>query len=562
MAPSKTGERLIYLPLGGAGEIGMNAYVYGYGPKGKERLILVDLGVAFPDMDGSPGVDLIMPDISWLLARIDRLEAIFITHGHEDHLGGLAHLWPQLKKPVYARRFTATLARLKFEEAGLPQDTIRVVEPRPTTVKAGPFSVQFVPVSHSIPESAALVIDTPLGRVVHSGDFKLDANPGVGEGWNDKRMEEIAAEMPVKALMCDSTNVFSLHPGRSENTLGGPISELVASAGGMVVATTFASNVARLKTLAEAGRAAGRSVCLLGRAMKKMVAAAQESGVMAAFPPTITPEMALEVPRRNLMLIVTGSQGERRAASAQLARGKYLGIEMKEGDMFLFSSKCIPGNERDVGRVINAYSEMGVNVIDDNTGKYHVSGHANRPDLEHVHRLLLPDMVIPMHGEHRHLREHMRVAHEAGIASAIAANGTMLDISGDVPKVVDQIETGRIYLDGSALVGSLDGVVRDRIRMAVNGHVTVTLILDENNDPLGDAWVDPRGLAVKGKGNRDLSETLEADLSEFLDGASKKLLADDDKLEEALKRVVRQVAMEEIGKKPEMTIVISRLAAE
>ena len=556
------GERLIYLPLGGAGEIGMNAYVYGYGPKGRERLILVDLGVAFPDMDSSPGVDLIMPDIKWLVERQDRLEAIFITHAHEDHIGALAHLWPQLKKPVYARRFTANIGKLKFEEAGLASDVIKVVEARPQTVTAGPFTVQFVPVSHSIPESAALVIDTPLGRIVHSGDFKLDAQPGVGEGWDDARFEAIAAEVPVKALMCDSTNVFSLHAGRSESTLHVPISELIAGAGGMVVATTFASNVARLKTLAEAGRAAGRSVCLLGRAMKRMVSAAEESGVLAKFPPSITPEAALEVPRRNLMLIVTGSQGERRAASAQLARGKYLGLEMKEGDMFLFSSKCIPGNERDVLKVINAYSVMGVNVVDDSDGKYHVSGHANRPDLEHVHRLLLPDMVIPMHGEHRHLREHVRIAHDAGIAAAIAPNGTMLDISGDVPKVAEQIETGRTFLDGSALIGSLDGVVRDRIRMALNGHVTVTLILDENNDPLGEAWVDLRGLPPIGKGNRELAETLEGDLSEFLDTASKKLLADDDKLEEALKRVVRQVAMEEIGKKPEMTVVISRLAAE
>ena len=556
------GERLIYLPLGGAGEIGMNAYVYGYGPKGRERLILVDLGVAFPDMDSSPGVDLIMPDIKWLVERQDRLEAIFITHAHEDHIGALAHLWPQLKKPVYARRFTANIGKLKFEEAGLASDVIKVVEARPQTVTAGPFTVQFVPVSHSIPESAALVIDTPLGRIVHSGDFKLDAQPGVGEGWDDARFEQIAAEVPVKALMCDSTNVFSQHAGRSESTLHVPISELIAGAGGMVVATTFASNVARLKTLAEAGRAAGRSVCLLGRAMKRMVSAAEESGVLAKFPPNITPEAALEVPRRNLMLIVTGSQGERRAASAQLARGKYLGLEMKEGDMFLFSSKCIPGNERDVLKVINAYSVMGVNVVDDSDGKYHVSGHANRPDLEHVHRLLLPDMVIPMHGEHRHLREHVRIAHDAGIAAAIAPNGTMLDISGDVPKVAEQIEAGRTFLDGSALIGSLDGVVRDRIRMALNGHVTVTLILDENNDPLGEAWVDLRGLPPIGKGNRELAETLEGDLSEFLDTASKKLLADDDKLEEALKRVVRQVAMEEIGKKPEMTVVISRLAAE
>ena len=556
------GERLIYLPLGGAGEIGMNAYVYGYGPKGRERLILVDLGVAFPDMDSTPGVDLIMADISWLTARLDRLEAIFITHAHEDHIGALAHLWPQLKKPVYARKFTATIGRLKFEEAGLPLDAIKTVEARPFAVTAGPFTVQFVPVSHSIPESAALVIDSPAGRIVHTGDFKLDANPGVGEGWEDRRFAEIAAEVPVKALMCDSTNVFSLHAGRSESTLPEPIAELIRSAGGMVVATTFASNVARLKTLAEAGRAAGRSVCLLGRAMKRMVAAAEESGVLAKFPPTITPEAALEVPRRNLMLIVTGSQGERRAASAQLSRGKYLGLEMKAGDTFLFSSKCIPGNERDVGKIINALSELNVDVVDDTNGKYHVSGHANRPDLEHVHRLLLPDMVVPMHGEHRHLREHVRIAHDAGIASVIAANGTMLDITGEVPVVAEHVETGRTFLDGSALIGAMDGVVRDRIRMALNGHVTVTLILDEGDVPLGEAWVDLRGLPTTGKGGRDLAETLEGDLGEFVSGASKKLLGDDDKLDEALKRVVRQVTMEEIGKKPEVTVVVSRLAAE
>ncbi len=562
MAPSKAGERLIYLPLGGAGEIGMNAYVYGYGMPGKERLILVDLGVAFPDMDGSPGVDLIMADISWLTARLDRLEAIFITHGHEDHLGGLPHLWSQLKKPVYARAFTATLGRMKMEEAGLARDAIRTVKPRPEVITAGPFEVQFVPVSHSIPESAALVIDTPAGRIVHSGDFKLDRNPIVGEAWDDAAFEAIAAERPIKALMCDSTNVFSPLPGRSESTLGVPLSELIASSSGMVVATTFASNVARLKTLAEAGRAAGRTICLLGRAMKKMVLAGEESGVLQGFPRHIGPEDAQEVPRKNLMLIVTGSQGERRAASAQLARGKYLGLELREGDTFLFSSKTIPGNEREVLKVVNALSEKGVTIVDDSNGKYHVSGHANRPDLEHVHRLLLPDMVLPMHGEHRHLREHVRLAKDAGIAALVATNGMMIDLTGDAPKVVDRIEAGRIYLDGSVLIGAMDGVVRDRIRMALNGHVTVTLIVDEDGEALGEPWVDTMGLPTKGRGGRDLSEVLEADLGAFVASAGRKLMADDDKLEEALKRAVRQVAMEEIGKKPEVIVVISRLSAE
>ena len=562
MAPSKAGERLIYLPLGGAGEIGMNAYVYGYGMPGKERLILVDLGVAFPDMDGSPGVDLIMADISWLTARLDRLEAIFITHGHEDHLGGLPHLWSQLKKPVYARAFTATLGRMKMEEAGLARDAIRTVKPRPEVITAGPFEVQFVPVSHSIPESAALVIDTPAGRIVHSGDFKLDRNPIVGEAWDDAAFEAIAAERPIKALMCDSTNVFSPLPGRSESTLGVPLSDLIASSSGMVVATTFASNVARLKTLAEAGRAAGRTICLLGRAMKKMVLAGEESGVLQGFPRHIGPEDAQEVPRKNLMLIVTGSQGERRAASAQLARGKYLGLELREGDTFLFSSKTIPGNEREVLKVVNALSEKGVTVVDDSNGKYHVSGHANRPDLEHVHRLLLPDMVLPMHGEHRHLREHVRLAKDAGIAALVATNGMMIDLTGDTPKVVDRIEAGRIYLDGSVLIGAMDGVVRDRIRMALNGHVTVTLIVDEDGEALGEPWVDIMGLPTKGRGGRDLSEVLEADLGAFVSSAGRKLMADDDQLEEALKRAVRQVAMEEIGKKPEVIVVISRLSAE
>ena len=557
-----SGERLIYLPLGGAGEIGMNAYVYGYGPKGKERLILVDLGVAFPDMDTSPGVDLILPDISWLLKNIARLEAIFITHAHEDHIGALAHYWPDLKKPVYARRFTATIGRLKFEEAGLPKDAITIVDARPAVVDAGPFKVQFVPVSHSIPESAALIIDTPAGRIIHTGDFKRDATPIVGEGFNEALMQEIAAESPVKALMCDSTNVFSTHEGRSESTLKDPIAALIKSSSGMMVATTFASNVARLKTLAEAGRAADRSVCLLGRAMKRMVSAAEEAGVLPDFPRTITPEEALDVPRKNLMLIVTGSQGERRAASAQLSRGKYLGIEMKEGDTFLFSSKTIPGNERGVLSIVNSFSEMGVNIVDDNGGMYHVSGHANRPDLEHVHRLFLPDMLLPMHGEHRHLREHARIAQEGGIAAAVATNGMMMDITGEAPKVAERIETGRTYLDGSGLIGAMDGVVRNRIRMALNGLVMVTVILDEADQPLGDVWVELMGLPEKGKGNRTLSETLETELTEFLEGANAKMLSNDDKLDEALRRIVRQVSMEEIGKKPEVVVVVSRLAAE
>ncbi|WP_170769286.1 ribonuclease J [Ruegeria lacuscaerulensis] len=551
-------ERLIYLPLGGAGEIGMNAYVYGYGKPGQERLILVDLGVTFPDMDTTPGVDLIHADISWLQERADRLDAIFVTHAHEDHVGAVAHCHEALGAPVYARAFTANIARRKMDEHGHPEDAVQTVSPWPEQVQVGPFSVGFLPVSHSIPESAALVIDSPAGRVVHSGDFKLDTNPVVGEPFDADLWAEIA-KPGVKALVCDSTNVFSPHDGRSESEVGPEITKLVESAEGMVVATTFASNVARVKTLAEAGQRAGRSVVLLGRAMRRMIEAATETGILSDFPKVISAEEAVDVPRQNLMLIVTGSQGERRAASAQLARGKYRGLELKEGDLFLFSSKTIPGNERGVIFIINQLSEKGVDVVDDSSGLYHVSGHANRPDLERVHALIDPQVVIPMHGEHRHLREHAKLAEAGGRTGILAVNGTMLDLTGNAPKVVDYVETGRTYLDGTVKVGALDGVVRDRIRMALNGHVTVTVILDEEDEPLGEPWCDTMGLPEIGSSRAALAEVLEEDLNQFLMRADAKTLRDDDKLEEAMRRIVRQTAKAEIGKKPEVTTVISRM---
>lgn len=552
-------ERLIYLPLGGAGEVGMNAYVYGYGKPGKERLILVDLGVTFPDMDGTPGVDLIFPDMTWLRENRERLDAIFITHGHEDHVGGIGHFWAELRAPVFCRRFTAALAVRKMDEQGQDVEHVNAVGPWPETVEAGPFKVGFVPVSHSIPESSGLVIDTPAGRVVHTGDFKLDGNPVVGEAFDPKLWNEIA-QPGVQALVCDSTNIMSPHPGRSEASLPPAIGKLVEDAPGMIVCTTFASNVARVKTLAEAGAAAGRSVCLLGRAMKRMVAVAIDTGVLEKFPHTVTPEEAVDIPRESLMLIVTGSQGERRAASAQLSRGKFLGLTMKEGDTFLFSSKTIPGNERGVLRIVNAFSEMGVDVVDDSGGLYHVSGHANRPDLEAMHDLMHPKILIPMHGEHRMLREHAKVGEAKGIASIVAVNGSMVDITGPQPEIVEYIETGRTYLDGSVKIGALDGVVRERIKVALNGMVFLTLILDENDEPLGEPWAELVGLPETGRSRAPLVELIEAAADGFMARAEDKVLTDDDKLEEGLRRVVRQTAVEEIGKKPEVAVVISRLS--
>ncbi|MGR3635193.1 MAG: ribonuclease J [Shimia sp.] len=552
-------DRLIYLPLGGSGEIGMNAYVYGYGPQEKERLILVDIGVAFSDMESSPGVDLIFADIRWLEKNKDRLEAVFITHGHEDHIGAIGHYWEKLGVPVYARAFTANLARHKMADRGQPEDVVRTVSAWPEMTEAGPFNVGFLPISHSIPESAALVIDSPAGRVIHSGDFKLDETPVVGEAFEPELWKEVCKD-GVQALICDSTNVFSPHEGRSEASVGPEIEALVAAAPNMVVATTFASNVARVKTLAEAGQRAGRSICLMGRAMRRMVEAAITTGVLTDFPKVVSPEDAASMPRENLMLLVTGSQGEHRAASAQLARGKYNGITLKEGDLFLFSSKTIPGNERGVIRIINQLSEQGVDVVDDSTGKYHVSGHANRPDLLRLHEVVNPVMVIPNHGEHRHLREHAKLANEAGRASIVAVNGTMLDLSGEQPSITGYVATGRVYLDGDVQIGAMDGIVRDRLRMAMNGHVTVNVLLDEDDEPLGEAWVDLKGLPELGRSDAPLVDVLEEDLTQFLGRAGAKTLANDDKLEGELRRISRNTSRDEIGKKPEVTVIISRLS--
>ena len=552
-------SRLIYLPLGGAGEIGMNCYVYGYGPENAERLIVVDLGVTFPDMDSTPGVDLILPDIAWLEERRNQIDGIFITHAHEDHVGAVGHLFERLGAPIYARAFTANIARRKMAEHGYSDATVKTVQKWPETVTAGPFTVGFVPISHSIPESSGLVIDTPAGRILHTGDFKIDETPGVGEAF-DRALWASLGKDGVKALVCDSTNVFSTHPGRSEAEVGPEIERFMREATGMVAATTFASNIARVRTIAQAADRAGRSVCLLGRSMRRMIEAATEVGILEDFPSTISAEDVSSIPRENVLLLVTGSQGERRAASAQLANGKYMGITMKEGDTFLFSSKTIPGNERGVIRIMNQFSEKGVDVVDDSNGLYHVSGHANRPDLEEMRDLVKPQMLIPMHGEHRHLREHAKLAERAGVQGILAVNGMMIDLSGNQPKVAEYIETGRTYLDGSVKVGEFDGVIRDRIRMALNGHVTVTLIIDENDEPLGDPWCELMGLPEQGSSNAPLIDVLEADLAQFLARAEDRTLADDDKLEKELRTITRRTTQAEIGKKAEVTVVISRLS--
>mgnify|MGYP000312426574 FL=1 len=553
-------DRLIYLPLGGAGEIGMNMYLYGYGPKDKERYILVDVGVTFPDMDSTPGVDLIMADASYIIARADRLDGVIITHAHEDHIGAVGLLYQQLKAPIYARKFTAAIAVNKMERAGQNPDMVNVVPVWPAQVDIGPFKVGFMPVAHSIPEASGLVIDTPAGRIVHTGDFKTDPTPLVGEPFDPVMMADIA-KGGVKALICDSTNVFSKNVGRSEASISKDIHALMKTAKGMVFATTFGSNVARLKTLAQAATDEGRSVVVVGRAMDTMIKTAFATGVLEDFPPIVDLEDAGDIPRNQMFVLATGSQGERRAATAGLARGKYRGLELKDGDTFLFSSKTIPGNEISVAYILNQMAEKGVTVIDDTDGRYHVSGHANRPDLEQMHALMNADVVIPMHGEYRHLREHAELVQSNGNKAVIVPNGTMIDLT-NKPKIVDHIETGRTYLDGKQLIGAMDGIVRERIQMALRGHVVVSLVLEEDGSMIDGVWVETIGLPDDPRISGGIGGKLEEAIDKALTKANRKTLNNDEAVETLVGRISNQVCKDIVGKKPVCTVLINRLVAE
>ena len=552
-------KRLIYLPLGGAGEIGMNMYLYGYGLPGKEDLILVDVGVTFPDMSTTPGVDLIMPDTSFVEKNKERLLGIFITHAHEDHIGALGHLFDNLAAPIYCREFSAQIALLKLSKVGKGSESVVIAKKFPETISLGPFEISFVPISHSIPEASSLIIDNPVGRIIHTGDFKIDKTPVLGDHFDEDLLLEIK-KSTVLAIVCDSTNIFSESPGRSEKSLISEITKLIKSQKGAVVATTFASNVARLLTLAKCAQAAGRSVLVIGRAMQAMISTATSIGLLENFPNTISVEESFNIPRSNLFILATGSQGEGRAASAQLARDKYRDIVLKEGDCFLFSSKTIPGNEIAVSNIINDFAARGIHVIDDQTGRYHVSGHANRPDLQHLHQILNPKLVIPMHGEHRHMCEHQKLAQSKGFNSIVVPNGSILEIesNGDA-KVVDEISVGRLYYDAGKLVSADDGTIRTRLQMASRGHLSVSILIEKNSILTNGIWVKSQGLPNDIDDENGIDILIEESLAMELSVVSDKNLYDDEFLESLVQRISNKVCQKTIGKKPVATIFITRL---
>lgn len=552
-------NQLVYLPLGGAGEIGMNMYLYGFGPEGDRDWIMVDCGVSFGDMSSSPGIDLVMPDIEFVHEIAGRLKAIFITHAHEDHIGALGRLWPQMRAPIHAPAFTASIARRKMSECGYSESVIHEAA-WDTPIEAGPFSVSFMHVTHSIPDPAMLLIETAAGKVVHTGDFKLDPAPILGKATDMARLERLGDE-GVLALMCDSTNIFDPGSAGGEQPLQAPLQKLIREAKGAVAATTFASNVARLKTLAEAAQAAGRSVVVAGRAMSRMIQTAIETGALDSFPTLVNDDMAGSIPAENLFYLITGSQGEGRAALARIANKTHPFISMREGDLVLFSSKTIPGNEKEVYRLYNLLSEQGVNVVDSDMEHIHVSGHACVEEIKTIHKALRPQTVVPLHGEHRHLVEHVRRATEWGAPNAVLApNGTIVDLT--TARIAGHAETGRTYLDGETLVGALDGVIRARLKMARSGHVLVSVCIDEVGDLFADPQVTCEGAPSDVGGDAPLDELISLRLDAAITSASKREKRNDDALEDLVRRVARKVCSETWGKKPVVTAHITRLEAE
>lgn len=540
-------NRLIYIPLGGAGEIGMNMYVYGYGPRGRERLIVVDIGVCFSDVEQTPGIDLIMPDFSWLDERRDRIEAVFLTHAHEDHIGAVPFFLEKFPVDVYARPFTYEIVTRKLEDRGLDNSRLVLAKQMPEKLPAGPFRVGYLPISHSVPQSSSLVIDCPAGRLLHTGDIKIDETPVVGEPF-DADLWSKFVPAGVMAAFSDSTNIHVKQSGRSEASVGTALPELFAGAQGAVFATSFASNIARVQQIAKAGQHCGRSVVLLGRAMNEMIDAALSCGMINGFPPTVSVEHARDIPDRHLLYIATGSQGEPRSATSHLANGKYRGIQVGEGDLFLFSSKTIPGNERSVSRVVNKLSQKGVQIVDESAGDYHVSGHANLPDLGRLYDLIQPKLVVPVHGEHRHLASHAEFARKRGTESIVVENGEVLDVL--ARRVIPQESgvAGRIYLDGKVLFDSQEVVLRARKRMAREGSVSLSVVVINGRVNRGNVQTVLHGLPVSEIANPEkaISREVEKDLYSFnwIGQRSKS------KLEKSIETSARRAVQKMFGKRP------------
>jgi ribonuclease J len=539
---------LVFVPLGGLGEIGMNAALYGFGPPRQRQWLLVDLGVAFAGED-LPGIDLIMPVLTFIEKEKGRLAGIVLTHAHEDHFGAVADLWPRLGAPLYATQFAADLLEARrLSEKGAPKVPLRRIG-QSSRFTVGPFDLETVPVAHSIPESCALVIRTPLGTVVHSGDWKIDPTPVVGLPTDIERFRAIGAE-GVLALISDSTNILREGISASEKDVSEEMAKIIAASPGRVLVTTFASNVARMRGVAEAARTAGRQVIIAGRAMERVAGIAAELGMLDGLPPFRGPDAFQSLPRDKVVVLVTGSQGEPRAALARIAQNEYPDIRLASGDRVIFSSRAIPGNEKAIGAIANALARQDVEIITDRHGLVHVSGHPRRDEVRQMYEWLKPAIAIPAHGEALHLTEHRAFAKSMGVQHAIRAfNGDMVRLAPGDPAVTGQVPNGRLVKDGKILT-DVAGAVSERRKLAFAGMVTVVFAIDERGEIVADPEVETTGLPdVTGDGTALADIALDA-TEAALRSLGKGKRRDASAIEEAVRRAVRSAIADVWDKKP------------
>jgi ribonuclease J len=552
LEPELDPDALYFLPLGGSGEIGMNFNLYCY----QDQWLIVDCGVTFGEEEHQPGVDVIMADPAFIVERRDKLLGIVATHAHEDHIGAIPYLWPQLKCPIWATPFTASLLRAKLVEAQLVNQVKINTVPMSGRFTVGPFDLELITLTHSIPEPNAVVIRTGVGTVLHTGDWKLDPDPLIGDTSDEARLREIGDE-GVLAIVCDSTNALRDGRSGSEGELRQSLTELIGQYDGRVAVACFASNVARLATIAHAARAHDRDVALIGRSLWRIDKAARENGYLADVPRFLTEDEAGYVPRDKIVLICTGSQGEPRAALARIARDDHPNVTLEDGDVVIFSSRIIPGNERAIGRLHNALLRLGVGIVTTDDHFVHVSGHPARDELVEMYQMVRPRISIPVHGEARHLLSHAELARRCQVLDALVVeNGALVRLDRSGATIADDVPVGRIGSDGKRLL-PIGGVVLQQRRRAGNeGSVVATLVLDHHGWLVAPPQLTLLGLAED-------ATVVATEMRDALTGAVEAVPAplrhDDTALRDVARRVVRRVVNERFGKRSVIEIQLVRL---
>ena len=550
-------DELVFCPLGGVGEIGMNLALYGYGPAKARQWIMVDCGVTFPDHH-LPGVDLVLPDIRYAEELGESLRGIVITHAHEDHYGALHALWPRLKAPVWMTPFAAGLLEAKrLSEPGAPDIPITIYRAG-ERFEVGPFAIEAVGVTHSIPEPVSLAMTSPLGTVIHTGDWKIDPAPTIG-GLTDEARFRALGEAGVLALICDSTNAMREGDSPSEEAVGEGLRAEIEKASGRVAVTTFSSNVGRIRSIAEAARDAGREVLVMGRSLKRVIDVATELGYLDGLPAFLAEEEYQTVPRDRLVVLCTGSQGEPRAALAKLAREEFKNVALSPGDTVIFSSRVIPGNEKAILEIKNLLIDLGIEVVEDGDALVHVSGHPRRNELKRMYEWTRPRVLVPVHGEAAHLVAQGSLGAMSGVPEIVQArNGDVVRLAPGAAEIVDQVPYGRIYKDGR-LIGSDQAMgVRDRRKLSFAGHVAVSVVLDDRHELADDPDLVAIGVPEESAAGEPLEEIMIDAAIGAVESIPRVRRKDLDLVSEAVRRAVRNAAAGEWGKKPIVTAFVTR----